>query len=113
MLATVNFHLSNEENQIMLDSDVSLKSNVIECLFENFKGYATGKLIMVDSSGHEIWQKKALEMGVHFTINYKKNSHFSKKGILSFIQDFINTFVFKIFHLFLSNEQTFSGNNNF
>ena len=39
----------NYEYQLILDSDVSLKSNVIEHLFDNFKGYATGKLIMVDS----------------------------------------------------------------
>jgi hypothetical protein len=49
---------SNYEYQLILDSDVSLKSNVIEHLFDNFKGYATGKLIMIDSTGHEMWQKK-------------------------------------------------------
>jgi hypothetical protein len=49
---------SKYEYQLILDSDVSLKDNVIEHLFDNFKGYSTGKLIMVDDSGHENWQKK-------------------------------------------------------
>ena len=49
---------SKYEYLLILDSDVSLKKRVIEHLFDNFKGYATGKLIKIDSTGHEKWQKK-------------------------------------------------------
>ena len=42
----------------ILDSDVCLKKKVIEHLFDNFKGYSVGKLIKVDLTGHENWQKK-------------------------------------------------------
>lgn len=48
---------SKFEFLLILDSDVCLKKPLIEDMFKNFKGYATGKKIIVNSDGFESWQK--------------------------------------------------------
>lgn len=49
---------SKYEFLLILDSDVTLKKPVIETMMENFKGYAVGKKLILESHGHEKWQQR-------------------------------------------------------
>jgi hypothetical protein len=48
---------SDKNFVLILDSDVSLKSPVINFMIENFSGYAIGRKMKVNSEGYEKWQK--------------------------------------------------------
>jgi hypothetical protein len=47
---------SNKKFLLILDSDVSLKSPLIDDMLKVFSGYAVGKKIIVNSKGYSSWQ---------------------------------------------------------
>lgn len=49
---------SSEEFLLILDSDVSLKKELITSMTDNFDGIAKGMKIIVNDDGFESWQKK-------------------------------------------------------
>lgn len=48
---------SKQKFLLILDSDVSIKKDLINKMFNLFSGYSVGKKIIVNSAGYESWQK--------------------------------------------------------
>ena len=49
---------SSEDFILILDSDVSIKKELLSEMFKNFTGITTGKRIIMNKDGYEMWQKK-------------------------------------------------------
>jgi len=49
---------STEDLILILDSDVTIKKELISEMLNNFTGIATGKRIIMNKDGYEMWQKK-------------------------------------------------------
>lgn len=55
---------------LILDSDVTIKSALIEKMMSVYQGYAVGKLLTVNKNGKELWQKKWWHLKTNYPIKY-------------------------------------------